>query len=152
MPIRTACLIALAVASAACADRPVAIDVSCRWRGTGQFAEYATDARARLSDGRLTALRIVSKVGAIPDRSEGTCVYDLRRRRFEHGVGDDGTRRLRFVNDRNEGTGYLDYRVSGKTLIVEHVSSYACANGSLVLPIEMSSDPGACRVGAVPAH
>lgn len=147
MPIRTMLLIMIATASNGCVERPSTVDMSCDWQGAGQFAEYATDAHASLLDGRLTALRIVSKVGVIPDRSEGTCVYDLREKRFEHVIGDDGLPRLRFVNDRNEGTGYLDYRVSGDRLIVITVSSYACAQGRLEFPIDMSSDPDTCEVG-----
>lgn len=144
--IRGAFLVAIAAASTGC-EHPNAEHFSCNWRGAGQFAEYATDADARLSDGRLTALRIVSKVGVIPDRSEGTCVYDLRGKRFEHVIGDDGLPRLRFINERNEGTGYLDYHVSGDRLIVMSVSSYACAQGRLEFPIDMSSDPDTCQVG-----
>lgn len=147
--IRGAFLVAIAATSTGC-EHPNAEHISCNWRGAGQFSEYATDADARLSDGRLTALRIVSKVGVIADGSGGTCVYDLQGQRFEHVIGDDGMPRLRFVNDRNEGTGYLDYRLSGDRLIVITVSSYACAQGRLVLPIDMSSDPGTCKVGALP--
>ena len=152
MPIRGAFLIAVAAASTGCVQHASTADVSCSWRGAGQFAEYATDAQARLSDGRLTALRIASKVGVIPDGPGGTCVYDLHGQCFEHRTGDDGILRLRFVNDRNEGTGYLDYRVSGDRLIVVNVSSYVCAEGRLEFPIEMSSDPDACQVGAFGTH
>ncbi len=152
MPIREMFLILVATASIGCVEPHSTVDVSCDWKGAGQFAEYATDAHARLSDGRLTSLRIVSKVGVIADRSEGTCVYDLREQRFEHVIGDDGMPRLRFVNDRNEGTGYLDYRVSGDRLIVITVSSYACAQGGLVFPIDMSSDPDTCQVGTFPTY
>ncbi len=96
--LRRALLAAIAAASTGCMKHPDAAHFYCNWRGTGQFAEYATDAHARLSDGRLTALRIVSKVGVIPDRSKGICIYDLRDKRFEHVIGDDGLPRLRFVN------------------------------------------------------
>lgn len=140
-------MVAIASASTGCMERFNTAYFYCNWRGSGQFAEYATDAQARLSDGRLTALRIVSKVGVIADASGGTCVYDLREQRFEHVIGDDGMPRLRFVNDGNEGTGYLDYRVSGDRLTVITVSSYACAQGRLEFPIDMSSDPDACEVG-----
>lgn len=105
MPIRKMFLILVATAAVGCVERASTVDVSCDWQGAGQFAEYATNAQARLSNDRLTALRIVSKVGVIADGSEGTCVYDLREQHFEHVLGDDGMPRLRFVNDRNEGTG-----------------------------------------------
>ena len=125
---------------------------SCRWQGAGQFAAWATDARARIADGKLVALHIVSTTGTIPDGMGGTCVYDLGVRRFQHVVGAAGEPRLRIVNARGEGIGYLDYAIEGDALTIRQLDGYVCPKGWVELPITMTRDADACLVGDFPAR
>ncbi|MCC7247971.1 MAG: hypothetical protein IT473_05035 [Lysobacter sp.] len=122
-------------------------DLRCEWHGTGAFANYATRAEAKLVADRLVGLRIVSKVGTIPDSSAGTCVYELPEARIEYISDDASKKRLRLIDERNEGIGYLRYRVTGNRLSVESIDSTACEEGRIEFPIDMGPSPGDCRVG-----
>jgi hypothetical protein len=119
----------------------------CEWRGTGVFSKYATQAEAKMLGDRLIALHITSTVDTIPDRRAGTCAYTLPQDRVEFISDDDSNKRLRLIDDRNQGIGYIRYRVADDKLIIESVEAYACEAGRIELPINMGPSPGDCLVG-----
>jgi hypothetical protein len=121
--------------------------VRCEWHGTGSFAKYATQAEAKMMDDRLIALRIASTVDTIPDSMAGTCAYELPQVRIEFISDDAFNKRLRLVDDRSQGIGYVHYRVTGDRLIVESIDAIACEAGRIELPIDMGQSAGDCRVG-----
>jgi hypothetical protein len=145
-------LVAIAMLLAGCGDARHEETFSCHWQGSGQFAAWATDAQARIADGKLVALHIVSTTGTIPDGTGGTCTYDLGARRFQHVVGTAGEPRLRMVNARGEGTGYLDYAIEDGALTILTLEGYVCRAGWVELPITMTRDADACLVGDFPTR
>jgi hypothetical protein len=144
--------IAIVLLLAGCSTARHEDTFSCRWQGASEFAAWATDAQARIADGKLVALHIASTTGTIPDGTGGTCVYDLGARRFQRVVGAAGEARLRMVNARGEGIGYLDYAIEGDALTIRQLDEYACRAGWVELPITMTRDANACRVGHFPAR
>ena len=145
-------LVAIAMLLAGCGDARHEETFSCHWQGSGQFAAWATDARARTADGKLVALHIVSTTGTIPDGTGSTCVYDLGTRRFQHIVGAAGEARLRMMNARGEGIDYLDHAIEDDALTILTLDGYVCPTGWVELPIAMTRDASACHVGRFPAR
>lgn len=96
---------------------------------------------------RLIALRIASTAGTIPDSLGGTCLYELPQERIEYISDDASNKRLRLIDERNQGIGHVHYRVIGDRLIIESIDAYACEAGRIELPIDMGPSPGDCRVG-----
>ena len=140
-------LVASACALPGCGPEPRARILRCEWHGIGTFANYATQAEAKLVADRLVGLNIVSKVDTIPDGSAGTCGYGLPQTRIEFISDDDSNKRLRLIDERNQGVGHVHYRVIGDRLIIESIDAYACEAGRIELPIDMGPSPGDCRVG-----
>ncbi|TXH74157.1 MAG: hypothetical protein E6Q88_04615 [Lysobacteraceae bacterium] len=139
--------IATTLAVAGCTGSPKVAEFSCRWHEPAPRAKDAMIANARVVDGRLVALHLVSKTGVIPDGAPGVCIYDLHDLRFEHGNADDGGLRLRFLNERGEGISYLDYRVADDRLTIENIEQSGCFAGRILLPIEMTLSSERCRIG-----
>ena len=151
VPLRLSAIL-LAASLVGCAPSPREQRFGCHWHDTDAFAVRATEVDAKTIDGRLVALRIESTTGGFTERPGGTCVYDLRERRFQHVVGAQGEPRLRIVNARGEGTGYVDYQTDDATLTIDGLDELTCAAGGIELPITMTRDPDACRIRGLAAR
>ena len=136
----------LLLALAGCNRAPIQ-RYDCEWLGQGQWNAYSTKATATIIDRRLQSLRIVSTSGVVPDGAPGTCIYDLHGRSFEHARDFDGLPRLRMLNNRGEGIGYLDYAIDDGTLRIMNIEQPGCETGFITFPIELRPGSPDCVVG-----
>lgn len=145
MRTHIASTMALLLALAGC-DEAATQRYDCQWQGRGRWNVYSTTAMATVIDDQLQSLRIVSTSGVIPDDAR-TCSYDLHGRSFDHVRDDDGLPRLRMLNDRGEGIGYLDYAIDGGTLRIMGIDHPDCETGRITFPVELRPDSPDCVVG-----